>query len=125
VEAPSRTLAVEEKRRVRIAAGAYQAVNYLKQHLNIFKNPWLYMQYFSGRLLRWMVCPILIILALVTNIGLVINSQGDVFYYLLFAQGLFYLLALTGRILIGIGCRMGILNILFSLYEPLSCKRIF
>jgi cellulose synthase/poly-beta-1,6-N-acetylglucosamine synthase-like glycosyltransferase len=113
VESPSLTLADEEKRRVRIAAGAYQAVNYLKQHLNIFKNPWLYMQYFSGRLLRWIVCPILIILALVTNIGLVINNRGDVFYYLLFAQGLFYLLALTGRILIGIGCRMGILNIPF------------
>ena len=113
VESPSLTLADEEKRRVRIAAGAYQAVNYLKQHLNIFKNPWLYIQYFSGRLLRWIVCPILIILVLVTNVGLVINSQGDVFYYLLFAQGLFYLLALTGRIFIGIGCRMGILNIPF------------
>jgi biofilm PGA synthesis N-glycosyltransferase PgaC len=112
-EAPSLTLADEEKRRVRIAAGAYQAVNYLKQHLNVFKYPRLGIQYFSGRLLRWIVCPILIILVLITNIGLVINHQDHIFYYLLLAQGTFYLFALTGWIFTGVGRRMGVLAIPF------------
>lgn len=112
-ETPSLTLSDEEKRRVRIAAGAYQAVNYLKQHLNVFKYPWLCFQYFSGRLLRWVVCPVLIILALITNIGLVISHQGSVYYYLLLAQSIFYLFAITGWIFIGIGRRMGILGVPF------------
>lgn len=112
-ETPSQSLADEEKRRVRIAAGAYQAVHYLRQHFNVFKYPRLGVQYFSGRLLRWVACPILIILVLMTNIGLVINHQGYIFYYLLFAQSVFYLLALTGWLFAGIGRRMGILAVPF------------
>ena len=112
-ETPSQSLADEEKRRVRIAAGAYQAVHYLKQHLNVFKYPRLVIQYFSGRLLRWVACPILIILVLASNIALVINHQGYIFYYLLLAQSSFYLLALTGWIFAAIGRRMGILGIPF------------
>jgi cellulose synthase/poly-beta-1,6-N-acetylglucosamine synthase-like glycosyltransferase len=112
-EAPSVSLADEEKRRVRIAAGAYQAVNYLKQHLNIFKHPRLCFQYFSGRLLRWAVCPILIVLVLIINVALVINQQGYIFYYLLGVQGIFYSLALTGRIFVSIRRRMGILGVPF------------
>jgi cellulose synthase/poly-beta-1,6-N-acetylglucosamine synthase-like glycosyltransferase len=112
-ETPSQSLADEAKRRVRIAAGAYQAVTYLKQHLNLFKYPRLVIQYFSGRLLRWVACPILLILALITNIGLVINHHGHIFYYLLLAQSFFYSLALAGWISVGIGRRMGILGIPF------------
>jgi len=112
-ETPSKSLADEEKRRVRIAAGAYQAVHYLKQHLNVFEYPRLVIQYFSGRLLRWVVCPVLIVLALVTNIALVINHEGYIFYYLLLVQTSFYLLALTGWIFAGIGRRIGILSIPF------------
>jgi poly-beta-1,6-N-acetyl-D-glucosamine synthase len=112
-EAPSVSLADEEKRRLRIAAGAYQAVNYLKQHLNIFKHPSLCFQYFSGRLLRWVVCPVLIVLVLVTNLALVINQRGYIFDYLLAIQGIFYLLALTGRIFVSLRRRMGILGVPF------------
>jgi len=112
-ETPSVSLADEEKRRVRIAAGAYQATSYLKRHLNIFQHPRLCFQYFSGRLLRWVVCPVLIVLVLITNTALVINQKSDIFYYFLIAQGVFYLLALTGRIFISIRRRMGILGIPF------------
>lgn len=112
-ETPSQSLADEEKRRVRIAAGAYQAAYYLKQHLNVFKYPRLVIQYFSGRLLRWLVCPVLIILVLVTNIALVIDHQGNIFYYLLLTQIGFYLLALAGWISAGVGRRMGIFSVPF------------
>jgi len=112
-ETPSKSLADEEKRRVRIAAGAYQVVDYLKQHLNVLRYPRLAIQYFSGRLLRWVACPILILLALVTNIALVVNHQGDTFNYLLLVQIIFYLLALAGWIFACIGRRMGVLGVPF------------
>jgi hypothetical protein len=94
-ETPSQSLADEEKRRVRIA------------------HPRLVIQYFSGRLLRWVACPILIIMVLITNIGLVINHEGFVFDYLLLAQTVFYLLALAGWVFVGLGRRMGILGVPF------------
>lgn len=100
VEAPSLTWVDEEKRKVRIAAGAYQTVNYLRKRINIFKYPRLSVQYFSGRLLRWVFCPIAIALLLITNIGLVLNQQGFIFNYFLLAQSIFYLLALAGRMLV-------------------------
>lgn len=51
-EQPSISLAEEEKRKVRISAGAYQSVGYLKECLNIFKHPLLSFRYISRRLLR-------------------------------------------------------------------------
>lgn len=113
VELPSASLADEEKRKVRIAAGAFQSIQYLSNALNIFKYPWLSIQYFSRRLLRWIACPVLILLLLISNIWLVVNQQGLIFDYLLAAQGIFYMLALAGRIFIAAGWRMGVLNIPF------------
>ena len=111
MEAPSISLADEEKRKIRIAAGAYQSVSYLKHQMNIFKYPLLTIQYFSRRLLRWIACPLLLILILITNIRLV--NQHYIFQYFLFGQVIFYLFALAGRIFIAAGRRMGILNIPF------------
>jgi biofilm PGA synthesis N-glycosyltransferase PgaC len=112
-EAPSLTLVDEEKRKVRIAAGAYQTVNYLRRQINIFKHPRLSIQYFSGRLLRWVFCPIAIALLVITNIGLVLNQQGFIFNCFLFTQSIFYLFALAGRLLIAIDRKMGIFAIPF------------
>jgi cellulose synthase/poly-beta-1,6-N-acetylglucosamine synthase-like glycosyltransferase len=111
MEAPSVSLADEEKRKIRIAAGAYQSVSYLKHQMNIFKYPLLTIQYFSRRLLRWIACPLLLTLILITNIGLV--NQHYIFQYFLLGQAIFYLFALAGRIFIAAGRRMGILNIPF------------
>ena len=111
IEAPSISLADEEKRKIRIAAGAYQSVSYLKHRMNIFKYPLLTIQYFSRRILRWIAGPLLLILILITNIGLL--NQHYIFQYFLFGQAIFYLFALAGRIFIAAGRRMGILNIPF------------
>jgi cellulose synthase/poly-beta-1,6-N-acetylglucosamine synthase-like glycosyltransferase len=113
IESPSASLADEKKRKVRIAAGTYQSISYLTQCFNIFKYPGLSLQYFSRRLLRWAFCPVLIVVILIGNIWLVANSQGIVFDYLLFVQGIFYFLALAGWLFIAAGWRMGILNIPF------------
>jgi len=113
MEAPSSSLTEEEKRKVRIAAGAYQAVGYLVKRLNIFKFPLLTLQYFSRRLLRWIACPILIATIFACNISLVIDHQEIIYNYFLFAQAGFYLLALVGWIFISLGWRIGILKIPF------------
>ena len=113
VETPSASLADEQKRKIRIAAGTYQSISYLMQCFNVFKYPKLSLQYFSRRLLRWAVCPVLIMGILISNIWLVVNNQGFIFNYLLFAQCIFYFLAMTGRLFIAAGWRMGILSIPF------------
>jgi len=113
IEAPSISLADEEKRKIRIAAGAYQSIYYSKQCLNIIKYPLLSIQYFSRRLLRWIACPALIMLVLLTNLWLVAHQQGAIFNSFLLAQGIFYLLVVAGRIFVAAGWRMGILNIPF------------
>ena len=55
IESPSASLVEEEKRKIRISAGAYQSVGYLKECLNFIKHPLLGFQYLSRRLLRWIV----------------------------------------------------------------------
>lgn len=112
VETPSLSLVEEEKRKVRIAAGAYQSLAYLKPCLNFFRFPLLSIQYFSRRLLRW-AGPVLIFLILIMNVNLVVTHQGSMFNYLLISQGIFYLMALTGQIFISVGWRIDALSIPF------------
>jgi poly-beta-1,6-N-acetyl-D-glucosamine synthase len=113
LENASASLWEEEKRKTRIAAGAYQSAEYLRQAFHVFKDPLLSFQYISRRLLRWVASPILILLVLATNVWLVVHQPGITFNSLLLAQVIFYSLALLGRIFVAIGRRVGILNIPF------------
>lgn len=113
-EHPSASLAEEEKRKVRISAGAYQSVGYLAGCFNIFKQPMLAFQFISRRLLRWIFCPVLIIALLLTNIFIAINySQHDFYSWTLCAQLFFYLIALTGWLLASAGKKTGLFTIPF------------
>ncbi|MEI9810216.1 MAG: glycosyltransferase family 2 protein [Bacteroidota bacterium] len=113
-EFPSSSLAEEEKRKVRISAGAYQCIRYLKSALNIARYPLLSFQYISRRLLRWIFCPVMLIALLVTNILIVFDNDTYSLYTLLLAgQFVFYLAAFTGWLLILSGKRPGILTIPF------------
>jgi cellulose synthase/poly-beta-1,6-N-acetylglucosamine synthase-like glycosyltransferase len=113
-ELPSVSLAEEEKRKVRISAGAYQSIGYLKKCLNVFKYPLLSFQYISRRLLRWVFCPPMLIILLLTNI-LIVRSQAenDIYNWSLYGQVLFYFLAFLGWLLIRSGKRAGLLTIPF------------
>ncbi len=113
-ELPSVSLEEEEKRKVRISAGAYQSIAYLKDCLNIFKHPLLSFQFVSRKLLRWIFCPPLLVVLLVTNILIVIHqTQTDLYNLLLYAQAVFYLFALSGWIIARSGKKTGILTIPF------------
>lgn len=113
-ELPSASLTEEKKRKVRISAGAYQCIRYLKNALNIFRYPLLGFQYVSRRLLRWLVCPVMLVALLVSNV-LIVTGAGSCLFYKIFLGGqlLFYCLALMGWLLILFGKRPSILTIPF------------
>ena len=114
IEAPSVSLAEEEKRKVRISAGAYQSVPYLKECLNVFRKPLLSFQYISRRLLRWIICPPLLVAFFVTNIILANDpSLSSIYAWFLVAQAGFYILAIPGWMLVRNGKKAGILSIPF------------
>lgn len=113
-ELPSASLEEEKKRKIRISAGAFQAIYYLRQCLNVFKYPLLFFQYFSRRLLRWLVCPWAMILLLVINILIVNQPMSPVFYaWFLGMQLLFYMAAVAGWLLIRYGRHIGLLSVPF------------
>ncbi len=113
-ELPSASLAEEEKRKIRIAAGAYQSIGYLISCLNIFKYPLLGFQYISRRFLRWVCCPPLLLILLISNIFIVSNGLMPMFYtFFLYIQLLFYGMALIGWMLVSAGKKAGLLTIPF------------
>lgn len=96
----SASVSVEEewKRKVRICAGAFQAMLKLRSLLNPFRHGMLSFQYISHRVLRWTLAPLFLPVILITN--LLLAYEGLLFYQLFLAgQLLFYLLAFTGYIM--------------------------
>jgi cellulose synthase/poly-beta-1,6-N-acetylglucosamine synthase-like glycosyltransferase len=113
-ELPSVTLADEEKRKIRIAAGAYQSIGYVKSSLNFIKYPLLCFQFLSRRLLRWVCCPPLLMTLFVSNIFIVSNGSMPLFYsWFLYTQLLFYVSAFVGWLLVHSGKKAGLLTIPF------------
>jgi cellulose synthase/poly-beta-1,6-N-acetylglucosamine synthase-like glycosyltransferase len=94
-EAPSQNIEEEQKRKVRISAGCFQALILLKELLNPFRNWRLTFQYVSHRVLRWTVCPLLVPLLFAVTTALALQQQGSSYFYLWILQCLFYLLALA------------------------------
>lgn len=97
-EAPSASIKDEMKRKVRICAGAFQAMVLLKELFNVFKYPVASFQFISHRILRWTACPVALILLLISNL-LIVGMGGGIFYQLvLVLQLLFYIMGITGWI---------------------------
>ena len=98
-EAPSASIKEEMKRKIRISAGAFQAMIILKELFNIFRYPVLSFQFISHRVLRWTICPLALILLLVSNFFLVFTSSSGFYGLILILQCLFYSMAIAGWIL--------------------------
>lgn len=97
LETASADSAEELKRKIRIAAGGIQSVYRLKKAANPFNNPMLTFQYFSHRLLRWVLTPWLMILLFLLNILIVIRyPESGLYLITLSLQVMFYLAALIG-----------------------------
>lgn len=98
-ELASPTLADEKERKIRISAGGFQAIGKLKGLLNIFRYGILSFQYISHRVLRWTLCPLSLLLAILSSIYLYIYAPGSLYKTVLVLQALFYLLAIAGSFL--------------------------
>lgn len=98
-EAPSASIRDEMKRKVRICAGAFQAMILLKELFNPFKHPVLSFQFVSHRILRWTICPVAIVVLLISNV-FIAWLDNDLFYRIvLLAQLVFYGMAISGWVL--------------------------
>lgn len=93
MEAPSFSMKDEGKRKVRIAAGGFQAIGILSGLLAFWKQPRLSFLYISHRVLRWTLSPLCFILAFVSNLVLVLSTDNILFQCLFGVQLLFYILA--------------------------------
>jgi poly-beta-1,6-N-acetyl-D-glucosamine synthase len=96
MESGSASIQDEQVRKVRIAAGAFQAMGRLTPLLNFKKHPLLSFQYLSHRILRWTLAPVALILVLLSNLFLVVSAAGNWYYFTLLLQAIFYGAACIG-----------------------------
>lgn len=89
-EEPSFSIAEEQKRKVRIAAGGFQAIVMLGSLFQFWKHPKLFFLYFSHRVLRWTLSPLSLLLVLLANIVLVAAGDHKIYIAFLILQSLFY-----------------------------------
>ena len=97
VETSSASVHEELKRKIRIAAGSWQAIVRLTALFNIFRYGMLSFQYLSHRVLRWTLAPVLLPVILLTNLYLA--TQSSLYAGFLLCQLLFYAAALAGYLL--------------------------
>jgi biofilm PGA synthesis N-glycosyltransferase PgaC len=99
MELPSFSLKDEEKRKVRIAAGGFQAIGMLLPLLAFWKNPRLSFLYISHRVLRWTLSPLCFILAFISNAVLAFFDPGIIPKIFFTGQLLFYGTAILASLL--------------------------
>jgi biofilm PGA synthesis N-glycosyltransferase PgaC len=99
MEAPSSNIVEEQKRKIRICAGGFQAMILLHQLLNIFRYPSLSFQYISHRVLRWTLTPLFLPVVFLANLVLVAGNSGNLYVAIFLLQLLFYFSALAGLLL--------------------------
>ncbi|MEM6763329.1 MAG: glycosyltransferase family 2 protein [Bacteroidota bacterium] len=85
----------EMKRKIRIAAGAFQAMKRLGFILSPLKFPLLSFQYFSHRVMRWTLAPLALLLLLLSHLVLA-GSEGGLYRLSLFPHLGLYLLGACG-----------------------------
>jgi biofilm PGA synthesis N-glycosyltransferase PgaC len=98
VETASASMREEQKRKVRIAAGAFQAMGILRGLFNPFRYPVLCFQFISHRILRWTLCPVCLIIFFISNTVVVYQHQGWIYAVVLLIQTVFYAMAAAGWI---------------------------
>ena len=93
MELPSFSMKDEQKRKVRIAAGGFQAMTSLGSLLAFWKQPRLSFLYISHRVLRWTLSPLCFILAFIANAVLCFATDELLYKILFIGQVLFYAMA--------------------------------
>ena len=96
-ETASLNVTEETKRKIRIAAGAWQALFRLPQALNPFNDALLAFIFISHKVFRWSLAPIALVIMIPTSYILHVYAGGwfSLFWIL---QQLFYFLAILGKL---------------------------
>jgi cellulose synthase/poly-beta-1,6-N-acetylglucosamine synthase-like glycosyltransferase len=94
MELPSFSLNDEKKRKVRIAAGGFQAMAMLPGALSFWKHPRLSFLYISHRVLRWTLSPLCLICAFLSGFLLSIFNTNPIYKGVFLLQVAFYIGAL-------------------------------
>jgi poly-beta-1,6-N-acetyl-D-glucosamine synthase len=96
VETASASMKEEQKRKIRITAGAFQAMGILKDLFNVFRYPLLSFLFISHRVLRWTLCPLCLVICFISNMLLVYHGSGRFYDVFFLAQTVFYAVSFTG-----------------------------
>lgn len=90
----------EMKRKIRIAAGSFQALSRNRWLLNIIKHPILAFQFISHKLMRWITTPLILPILIPYNIILSIKYPDNILIHtLLILQAIFYTACIIGHLL--------------------------
>jgi biofilm PGA synthesis N-glycosyltransferase PgaC len=95
-ETGSVSMREEQKRKVRIAEGAFQAMIVLKRLFNPFAYPILSFQFISHRVLRWTASPVCLMILFISNAWLAHRALGGIYGLFFMLQTVFYAMAFTG-----------------------------
>ena len=98
IETASASMEEELKRKVRICAGGWQSIIRLKSKLTVLKQPLLFFQYISHRVLRWTITPFLLIAIFILNLSMDLYVNG-IYQVFMVLQFLFYTAAMVGLLL--------------------------
>jgi hypothetical protein len=101
----------EKKRKVRIAAGGFQAMAMLPEALKFWEHSKLSFLYISHRVLRWALSPFCLVLALISSFFLSIYSSTWVYKAIFLIQAIFYIGAFIAYIFPSLGKRFKILKL--------------
>lgn len=98
IESPSVNIEEESKRRIRIAAGSFQALSRLSISFPFLKFPIFSFQFFSQKFCRWVISPLALIVLFIASVILYSNETSFIQYFIK-AQFLFYGIAFIGFVL--------------------------
>ncbi len=96
-ETASLNIKEELKRKVRIAAGAWQSIFRLGKAMNPFRNFALSFTFISHRVLRWTIAPLSLLILFISNMILSIQLNG-IYFDLMMLHTAFYTFAFLGWI---------------------------
>ena len=111
IELPSFSIQDEKKRKVRIAAGGFQAIAMLPGALFFWRHPKLSFLYVSHRVLRWALSPFCLILALLSSFYLGGYSSATIYKAIFLIQAVFYIGAFIAYVSPSLSNRFKILKL--------------
>lgn len=97
MEAASVSVEEEKKRKIRIAAGGFQAMRMLSSLLYFWRQPRLSFLYISHRVLRWTLSPLCLISTFISSAVLVFSIKSYMYIAVFVLQVLFYIAAFISR----------------------------